>query len=473
MPERAAAPNRIPAYILFFVIAAAPLPFGSRDATTVALWCFVLGLGLLLASPRGLRAGHFALLAGVGLVVACYGFVLHEQLSDQPWVATSNPIWAKTAELLGRPVQPSVSIIRGEPFYALGPTLANALALALGLVVGADNDRARQALLVMAWSGVGYAVYGLATIPGGSLTATFVNRNTAASFFGSCAAVWLVLLMASVRGRLPAGPIKWAELPRHFGAESSKEKELAIRICMLFVCLAAMFMTASRAGILLSLFGLVIAFLIFFRRDLPRGLSLLSASIGAGAVVWLLLQLMGGLVEGRIDPGGLTEQGRYATYQSTWRIIADHPWFGTGWGTFASAFPAYRSGEVSTWGVWDIAHSTPLELAAELGIPLAMVVTLAWLVGIMALLQGTRRSRRETVVPLAALAVALIANLHSLVDFSLQVPGYAIVVFAVVGVGLAQSFETAPSHLYRRRKRRTKPQGDENENISLDVGHRT
>lgn len=53
------------------------------------------------------------------------------------------------------------------------------------LVVGVDSDRACQTLWVVAWSGVGYAAYGLATIKGGSLTATFVNRNTAASYFGS------------------------------------------------------------------------------------------------------------------------------------------------------------------------------------------------------------------------------------------------------------------------------------------------
>src|SRR5690242_183799 len=98
MPERVASPNRIAACILFFVIAVAPLPFGSRDATTVAAWCFLLGLGLLFAATRDLRGGHIAMLAGVGLVVACYAFVLHEQLSDHPWIAMPNPIWAKTAE---------------------------------------------------------------------------------------------------------------------------------------------------------------------------------------------------------------------------------------------------------------------------------------------------------------------------------------------------------------------------------------
>jgi O-antigen ligase len=461
MLEHAAHANRISAYVLFFVIAVAPLPFGSRDQTTVALWCIVLGAGLLLTSTRNLRAGHLALLAGIGFVIACYGFVLHEQLSDHPWIAAPNPIWAKTAELLGRPVQPSVSIIRGEPFYALGPTLANVLALVLGLVVGADNMRARQALLVLGWSGVAYAAYGFVSIHGGVLTGTFVNRNTAATYFGSCAVVWLVLLMSTLRGRLPAGPIKWADVLQQFGKASSREFELAVRLCMLFVCLAALFMTASRAGILFSLLSMAIAFVVFFWRDLPRGLSLLAVLIGVVAVVWLLLRLMGGQVEARIDASGLTEQGRYATYQSTMRIIADHPLFGTGWGTFAAIIPTYRSGDISTWGVWELAHSTPLELAAELGIPLASVVLLAWLVGFVVLLRGTRRSRRETVAPLAGLVVALTANLHSLVDFSLQVSGYALVAFAIVGVGLGQSLEARPTHGYRKRRGRSDAKGTE------------
>ena len=36
--------------------------------------------------------------------------------------------------------------------------------------------------------------------------------------------------------------------------------------------------------------------------------------------------------------------------------------------------------------------------------------------------------------------IAILALAHSLIDFSLQIPGYAIVVFALLGAGLAQSF---------------------------------
>jgi O-antigen ligase len=468
--------NRFASIIFFVTIAGAPLPFGSRDLTTVAFWCFLLGLGLLLASTRQLRRGHFLLLGGIGFIVACYGFVLHEQLAAHPWIASPNPIWAKTSGLLGHRVAPSVSIVRGEPFYALGPPISCLLALTLGLVVGADGHRARQAMLVIGWSGVGYAIYGIGNLIfdptailwrerevfTGGLASTFINRNTAAAYFGSCATIWLVMSMAAVRGRLPAGPIAWTKLGQNIVVSGpSGEKQIVMRFSMFFVCLAAMFMTASRGGVLLSLFVMVVVFIIFFRRDLPRGISLLLATLGACAVALALLELLGGNVEGRIDAAGLVEQGRLAAYQSALRIISDYPWFGTGLGTFTSIFPAYRSANISISGVWNVAHSTPLELAIELGIPLTVVIAVGWIVVFFVLMRGTRRSRRETVVPLAAMAASLIAILHTSIDFSLQVSGYAIVVFSAVGVGLAESFNVTPADGYRERGRRSQSATDQ------------
>jgi O-antigen ligase len=472
-PEReaaapAAAPrsNRVAALVLFVAIAGAPLPFGSRDPTTVAFWCFLLGVGLLFVSPRHLRGPHLALLAGIAFVVAGYGFVLHEQLADHPWIASPHPIWAQASELLGKPIKPSVSIVRDDPLYALGAPLSALLALILGLVVGADRPRARQALLVMAWAGAAYAVYGILSLlldPGtilwrektayvGSLTATFINRNTAATYFGSCAAVWLVLLMESVRGRLPRGPIAWRKALGYILTDTPPD--LAIRFVVFFVCLAALFMTGSRGGVIFSLLVLVIAFVLFFRRDLPRGKNLIVAVVAAGAMALILLQLMGGNVGQRIDASGLADAGRLSAWRSTLRIIADNPWFGTGLGTFAWAFPPYRSADISMQGVFDLAHSTPLELAAELGIPLACVVAIAWLVALAVLARALRGARRNSGVALAALAVSLIALLHSSIDFSLQMTGYAIVAFALVGVGLAQSFNAGEEPSPRRRRTR-------------------
>lgn len=353
----------------------------------------------------------------------------------------------------GRPLVPSVSVVRGEPFFALGPSLANTLALVLGLLVGVDADRAQRAVRIMAWAGVGYAIYGLLALqfdPGeilwrektaylGSLTSTFINRNTAAAYFGSCAAVWLVLLMSTIRNSLPRGPIEWKKLPSRLLAKT--RKRVLIRFVMLFVCLSAMFMTNSRGGTLVSLMVLVVSFLIYFRRDLPHGKGVVVALAGAVVTVLLVQQLLGANIGDRLDIEGLSDGGRLAAYRSTLKIIADNPWFGTGLGTFAEAFPHYRSNAISMVGVWDLAHDTPLEFASEMGIPLAIIVGGAWIAALVVLSLAVRGRRRDIVAPLSSLAVSLIALVHSLIDFSLQITGYSIVVFALLGVGLSQAVE--------------------------------
>ena len=153
----------IPAHIFFFVIAGAPLPFGSFDGRSIAFWCIVLGLAAAASSLSvdQLHREHWLLLGGIGLIIIAYAFVLHEQLADHPWIAPFNPLWAKASEMLGTKLMPSVSIARGEPFFALGASLACILALICGLIVGANRGSARQVLQVVAWSGAVYAVYGI------------------------------------------------------------------------------------------------------------------------------------------------------------------------------------------------------------------------------------------------------------------------------------------------------------------------
>jgi O-antigen ligase len=190
--------------------------------------------------------------------------------------------------------------------------------------------------------------------------------------------------------------------------------------------------------------ALIGAFTAFFFGDLTsrRGLALLVA--GATGIAILLLQLLGGDVNQRFDIQGFSDEGRIAAYRSTLQMITEHPWFGTGLGTFVWSFPRYRSTEDSLFGVFDLAHSTPLELVAELGIPMATIIGIGWALVLVLLIRAVRRRRGDgVVVPLAVLSVALIGLLRSLVDFSLQVPGYAIVAFGVVGAGLGQSFWTA------------------------------
>jgi O-antigen ligase len=449
--QRRGLSGRIAAAILYAALAVPPLLFGSRDPITVAAWCGLLGAGLVFAPVRRLQRAHLLLFCGIAVLIACFGFVLHEQLSDHPWIAPFNPVWEKASAALGKPLPPAVSIVRGEPFFALAHPLANVLALMLGIMVGTDSDRARKGVQVMAWAGVGYAVYGIAAFVVdptyvlwrektgyiGNLTATFINRNTAACYFGSCAAVWLVLLMGAIRRNQPPGPIRWRRAVRSLLQKT--RKDVLVRFVMLFICLSAMFMTSSRGGVLVSLGVMTVTFLIYFAPDLPRRTGLLAIVLVCAATVLLLLQLFAGSVGQRIDAYGLGDPGRLSAWRSTLKIIADNPWFGTGLGTFAYAFPPYRSGDISMWGRWDIAHSTPLELASDLGIPLAVIIAAAWIVALVLLARVLFGRRSVLTLPLSALAVSMIGLLHSSIDFSLQIAGYSIVVFALLGLGLSQA----------------------------------
>ncbi|MGY4368164.1 O-antigen ligase [Bradyrhizobium sp. LB1.3] len=403
------------------------------------------------------------LLAGIGVIIVGYAFVLHEQLSDHPWVAPFNPIWKKASELLDVPIAPSASIVKNEAFFALGAPLANILAIILGIIIGAERERARRTLWIIAISGALYALYGVAsflieptmilwrdkTAYLGSVTGTFINRNTAAAYFGSCGAIWMLLILEDVRRRFPQRHIEWKRLSRDLS--KMPPREILPQLLALLICLMAMFMTGSRAGVGLSLLAMIVSFTVFLRRDLPTRTGI-AVSIGGGVVVALgLMQLLGGRVGSRFELQGLADGGRVEGWKSTLRIIGDNPWFGTGMGTFQWAFPPYRSPNVSIYGVWDRAHSTPLELASEVGIPLALLVALAWFVMFIVLARGVFTRRRDAIIPLAAAATASLSLLHSSLDFTLQIPGYSIPFFAVFGVGLAQSFRTGQAQGERTR----------------------
>ncbi len=447
-------PTRVACWLLLATVALAPLPFGSSQPVAVAFWCIVLGVCLVLAPVRSLSDGQFGLAALAGVIVAAYGLVLHEQLAAHPWLpgASPNPIWQQAQAALGVPLVGSVSIARNQPWFELGRPLVCMLALCCGFLVGNDAGRAKQLVTVIAWSGVIYAAFGiLAHIfdPGhilwrdktaypDSVTGTFINRNTAGAYFGSCAVIWSLLLWERVRQQMSRGAVlNW---PTINAVLTKPAKAVIVAFTMLFLCLAAMFMTLSRGAVVLSLLALIVGFVLFFRRQLPRRAAFLSAIAGGGAVVFVLLEVMGAGVNARFDAQGLTTGGRLETYKATLHLIAAHPWFGTGQGTFAYAFPAYRGSEATIWGVWNIAHNTLLEIAADMGIPIAVLVVVAWAIVFGVLIYGVRMRRRGLVLPVAALTVALIAVLHSLVDFSLQIPGYSVVALALIGAGLAQSF---------------------------------
>jgi O-antigen ligase len=443
--------DRASCTLFYLVVALAPLPLGSTEPATVAIWCVVLGVTVILASVLEIRTPQLVFIGlAAGLAVA-YGVVLYEQLSVHPWFASPHPIWKQTEDLLEIPIEPSVSIARNQPLFAIGAPLAALLSFLSGLLVGANRSRARQVLTVIAWSGVAYAIYGIALdlvdpatgtfrgrpIP---LTSTFVNRNTAADYFGASSVIWLLLICERMR----------QQVLNQYGSKDSLRTngpplllvQLILLPTMMVICLLATFLSGSRAGVSVSLISFVVAVVAFFYRDLG-GRRVVIAVAAGGVVALLTLYILAGNVVARFYEDGLIDHTRLSVYRATLRMIADHPWFGTGLGTFNLAFPAYRGDDISMYYTYQRAHNTLLELAAEAGLLLACTVVIGWMIAFGVLAHGVRTRRRDRIIPAAALSVGLLAVAHSLVDFSLQIPGFAIVVFGLLGVGVTQSFSSA------------------------------
>jgi O-antigen ligase len=446
--------NRVSSVILFIVVALCPLPFGSTDPIAPAIWCIVLGVGLISTSLELLDGRHVVLVGLTLILIVVYAVVLHEQISVHPFFvgATPHSIWREVEEILEMSIEPSVSIVRNQPLLALGPPTTAMLAFLCSLGVCGDRERARQLLTVIALSGAVYAVYGIgAYIVDPSkilwrekqayftvLTSTFINRNTAAAYFGSCALIWLVILLEYVRSRLPERDLNWTRILQD--TISRPPRRIVLAISAFFVCLSALFLTGSRGGVMVSLSMCLVATILSLRKIMTVGRKFWRTLLWLGLAVAILMQVMGAGIRGRVDSEGLASVGRLETYRATLKMIGDHPWFGTGQGTFAWSYPAYRNDNISAWGVWDRAHSTPLEVAAEMGIPLAVILCAWWLLVLGVLWHGVQTRRRDLSVPLAALCISGIALLHSTIDFSLQIPGFTIMVFALIGAGLAQSF---------------------------------
>jgi hypothetical protein len=437
--------------LLCISIALSPLPFGSVGLPTIVVWVAVLGFCAILVSVQPLDFRQAKLLVPIWIFSSCWIAVLYLQTSPPSGILSSfaNPVWAETGDVLGVRVQPIPAALRFQSVISQGPALLAVLTLSCGIVLGSVDRYAKAILLTFAWSGLAYAVYGIvsflidpSTVFGmqkdayqAELTATFYNRNTAAIYFGCCAMVWLLRTLQGIKtGSARSDPN--GRKPFLRGAFSAT---LLLPWLATLVCVMAMFMTRSRAGSVVSICGLIVASLAFFSHSLPSRSSWLISTLGAVAGAGVFIQFLGGGTAERLAVDGLSDGGRLQGYRYTLQMIETAPWLGSGLGSFPWVFPTYRGSAISSWGVWDRAHNTLLELAAEVGVPMAALIAVGWVIMLILLARGIATRRKGVGCPAVALGILVAGTLHSMVDFPLQIPAFSVVFFAIVGVGLSQS----------------------------------
>lgn len=423
---------------------------GSDDPTWAAVWLAAFCLSLAGADRHALSraspAQRAALAAPVLAVLALAALAAAQAWSGAPWLAP-DPIWARAADLLGAPWEPRLASARGLAASALVTPALGAAAFARAVWLGCEEEGPRRLRAALRVATAGMAVYALiayALAPGwvlwtaktahrDSLTATFLNRNVAAAYFGVGAMAWgayLVRLSQASRAQAPRGRDIRGPAPR------SWRRGVAPWAGAL-VCAVALVATRSRAGVVIW-GGAAVAAIAWIatssrgpHAERRRAVALVAGAFGAG--LWFTAWAS------RVNLLGFDDLARRRAYAAIWDLAWERPWLGWGLGAFELVFPRRRPFDLPG-GVWNRAHDGPLELAVEIGFPAALVVLTAAAATIVLLLRASAGRRRDVVT---AAAVAVAAACHSLVDFPLQVPGFLIVACGVVGVGLSRAL--APS----------------------------
>jgi len=204
-------------------------------------------------------------------------------------------------------------------------------------------------------------------------------------------------------------------------------------------------LSGSRTGLVgiavLALWGALDSRLSRFSRSLLLAAPLLCAASWGLAAWWASLhsvQAIGAAT--RIGEGDLSSS-RFAIWRDTLGLIRAHPWLGVGFGefNFAWSLTPFPQRPVA---FFDHTHNLPLQLAAELGVPLALAV-LALLA--LALWQAWRRSLAvagDTGAALrAAFVMVLLMALHSQLEYPLWYAHFLLPTALVWGLCLGAAAE--------------------------------
>jgi O-antigen ligase len=216
-------------------------------------------------------------------------------------------------------------------------------------------------------------------------------------------------------------------------------KKVLPRLSLFFIFFTGLLLTGSRAGIIFTL--LALAMLIYQLVIKSRTNTYVKWSgllIVLVPLIWMFAN-WGHVIAKRLEDQGLESRDRLVVYEVSKQIIADHPQLGIGVGGFSSVFPLYRPTELISPSLWTRTHNTYLQFLIELGIPVALLLFFLWGAIYYVLVSGYFSSQRRFIYPAVGLNIWLLASLHSLVDFPLQVTGHAITVAAILGICVAQT----------------------------------
>lgn len=423
---------------LLLLLASSPLPFGAVQPWAIlAIELAACAVGLLALTLLATRRAELpARAAWIGIAAGCVVAIGIVQLL--PFRTT--PVFASVEAAVGGATARPLSLSPADTVDALVRFTAYALVALAAAVAIATPRELRQLATVVAASGVFQAVYGSAEYLSGhqhifgyakryyfeEASGTFINCNHFAGYLAMTLPFALGLLVD-----------EWRRLPRRQAATSRLlllSEPAGVRLIAAAAAVALIFLgvilSYSRGGLIVALLGAAaFAWMSGMRR---RRLGTLAALIVLPAlfVSWMQVRAPGErFLSGDVASLG----GRLPVWRATLRMVADHPWLGSGWGTFEEAFPQYYPADIASH--WEHAHSDWLQVLAEGGCLGAVAVGAGLLLAIRRDSSSFPLQKQKDSLNAAVRASLIGIGLYSLADFSLRIPAIALLTAAA---GLAR-----------------------------------
>lgn len=333
-----------------------------------------------------------------------------------------------------------IGLIRAVSYLSLdwmvGQLIAFGLALALFGIVQRAIAGSENILVYGFWR-----PFGRATTPFGP----FINRN---HFAG-----WMVMVLplvaayASALAQASRGPFLggWRGWTRWLMTPDAS-RFVFVSLAML-VMAVALVITGSRSG-LGSFVVAMIALGILSALRADRKVRRLLPTVYMAALVIVAVGWAGvDRTAARFERATAELGERAAAWHDTARIIRDFRWTGTGLGGFGKAMLVYQTTDRSS--IYVQAHNDYLQVLAEGGVLVAVPAAIALVVLCrVALLRFRRREDSEMTYWLRSGAVAGLVGIatQSLLDFSLQMPGNAVMFTVLCAIAVHRPASVRHAH---------------------------
>ncbi|KAA0680783.1 1,4-beta-xylanase [Neorhizobium sp. P12A] len=433
---------------IFLVIVVTSLLFfgsvGQAPFAIVASSMFALAVMVVsyFGEPERARTPFHIALA-ILLVLTLWAFL---QTLNLPFDTSSSSLWHSAQLLLGTK-QSSISVAPADTVEAILRIAMPLVTFIVALILSSTDDRSKALISCLGLVGGAIGLFGLfqflispATLIvvekhfyTDSLTTVFVNRNTAATFLGVTILTLSVLAWEKARKvdvrRAVVQMQDWRS-PRGGGTIRA-----TVYLILLGASLAALLLTKSRAGIASTFIALLfLAPYMAMNWSSERETGFGNTALGRRSIVrWAIASIvilavflvLSGQVLMRAQVRG-SDDARFCILPGIFRALSEHYLVGTGFGTFQWIFPAYRDPDCGIWGVWDRAHDSYLEGALNLGVIFPVALLLGFGALVFFLREGLKSRKKLRHYPALGFAALILVSLHSAIDFSLQIPGFAV-----------------------------------------------